>query len=179
MTAAQRPLDTPFGPFTTAEEVARDVDPSGKTALVTGGASNLGRETVRVLASRRADVIVPARGTDSARRALSGIPRVEVIPMDLLDPASIRGFADGFLTGHRSLDLLILSAGVMVTPLFRDAEGHEGQFATNHLGHFRLTAALWPALRAVYGARVVVLCSRGHQLGGLDLDDLDFHASSL
>jgi NAD(P)-dependent dehydrogenase (short-subunit alcohol dehydrogenase family) len=119
-------------------------------------------------------VIVPARGTDSARPALSGIPRVEVIPMDLLDPASIRDFADGFLAGHRSLDLLILSAGVMATPLFRDAEGHEGQFATNHLGHFRLTAALWPALRAVNGARVVVLCSRGHQLGGLDLDDLDF-----
>lgn len=174
MPAMQRPLGTPFGPFTTAEEVARDIDLSGKTAIVTGGASNLGHETVRVLAARGARVIVPARGADAARQALSGIPRVEIIPMDLLDPVSVRSFADRFLAEHESLDLLILSAGVMATPLFRDAEGHEGQFATNHLGHFRLTAALWPALGPADGARVVVLSSRGHQLGGLDLDDLDF-----
>ena len=174
MTVAQKPLGTPFGPFTTAEEVARGIDLHGKTAIVTGGASNLGHETVRILASRGAHVIVPARSVGAARQVLSGIPLVEIVPMDLLDPASVRGFADRFLAGHKSLDLMVLSAGVMATPLFRDAEGHEGQFATHHLGHFRLTAALWPALRAANGARVVVLSSRGHQLGGLDLDDLNF-----
>ena len=174
MIVIQKQLGTLFGPFTTAEVVARDIDLSGKIAIVTGGASNLGHETVRVLASRRAHVIVPTRGADAARQALSGIPRVEIIPMDLLDRASVRSFADRFLAEHKSLDLLILSAGVMATPLFRDAEGHEGQLATNHLGHFHLTAALWPALRAAHGARVVVLSSRAHQLGGLDLDDLDF-----
>lgn len=174
MISAQEPLGMPFGPFTTAAEVARDIDLSGKTAVVTGGASNLGHETVRVLASRGAAVIVPARDADAARRSLSGLAGVTVVPMDLLDPASARSFADGFLAEHGTLDLLVLSAGVMATPLFRDAEGHEGQFATNHLGHFRLTAALWPALRTAGGARVVVLSSRGHQLGGLDLDDLDF-----
>src|SRR5690606_4875286 len=94
--------------------------------------------------------------------------------MDLLDAASVRSFADRFLAQHESLDLLILSAGGMATPLFRDAEGHEGQFATNHLGHFRLTAALWPALCAADGARVVVLSSRGHRLAGFYLDALDF-----
>src|SRR3546814_19612495 len=68
-------------------------------------------------------------------------------------------------TLFRSLDRLILSAGVMATPLFRDPAGREGQFATNHLGHFRLTAALWPRLRgAAGGACVVVLSSRAHQL---------------
>lgn len=174
MTVTQETLGTPFGPFTTAEEVVRDVDLSGKTAIVTGGASNLGRETVRVLASRGAHVIVPARDVTAARQALSGMDRVEIVSMDLLDPASIDGFADRFQADHETLDLLILSAGVMATPLFRDKEGHEGQLATNHLGHFHLTAALWPALRAAEGARVVVLSSRAHQLGGLDLDDLDF-----
>src|SRR5690606_18223772 len=87
---------------------------------------------------------------------------------------SINSFADQFLAAHASLDLLILRAGVMATPLFRDADGHEGQFVTNYLGHFRLTAALWPALRAARGARVVMLSSRGHQFGSLDLGDLDF-----
>src|SRR3546814_9396539 len=70
--------------------------------------------------------------------------------MDLLDPLSITAFASGFEESGRALDLLILSAGVMATPLFRDPAGREGQFATNHLGHFRLTAAPWPRLR---GAR--------------------------
>lgn len=174
MVALQKPLGTHFGPFTTAEEVARSIDLAGKTAIVTGGASNLGRETVRVLASRGARVIVPARDRDDALRSLSGIPDVEIIAMDLLDPRSIRSFADEFRATHSSLDFLILSAGVMATPLFRDAEGHEGQFATNHLGHFRFTVALWPALCAPGGSRVVVLSSRGHQLGGFDLGDLDF-----
>ncbi|PJR09081.1 SDR family NAD(P)-dependent oxidoreductase [Sinorhizobium meliloti] len=174
MSVVQKPLGTPFGPFTTAEEVARDVDLSGKIAIVTGGASNLGRETVRILSTRGAHVVVPARDVDAARQALAGIAGAEVVSLDLLDPASILGFAERFLAEHESLDLLILSAGVMATPLVRDAEEHEGQFATNHLGHFRLTAALWPALHSANGARVVVLSSRGHQLGGFDLDDLDF-----
>lgn len=174
MTAAQKPLGMPFGPFTTAEEVARNVHLAGKTAVVTGGASNLGRETARVLASRGARVIVPARDVDRARRSLSDIPRVEAVALDLLDPHSIRCFAEEFLATESSLDLLILSAGVMATPLFRDVEGHEGQLATNHLGHFRLTVALWPTLCAASGSRVVVLSSRGHQPGGFDLGDLDF-----
>nr|WP_047168105.1 SDR family NAD(P)-dependent oxidoreductase [Sphingomonas sp. Y57] len=174
MPSYQKPLRTNFTPFSTAEEVAAGVDLAGATAVVTGGASNLGRETVRILASKGARVIVPARDTQGARQALSGLRRVEVWPMDLLDPSSVERFAKRFLDAGQALELLILSAGVMASPLFRDADGHEGQFATNHLGHFRLTAALWPALRQARGARVVVLSSRGHQLGGLDLSDLDF-----
>jgi len=174
MQYGQTPLGTPFGPYTTAQEVIRDIDLTGKTAVVTGGASNLGLETVRVLAWRGARVIVPVRDTSTARKVLSNVPNVELFEMDLLDPASVRSFADRFVIEHGSLDILILSAGVMATPLFRDAEGHEGQFATNHLGHFRLTAALWPALCATKNARVIVMSSRGHQLGGFALEDLDF-----
>jgi len=174
MQHGQRPLGTPFGPNTTAQEVIRDIDLTGKTAVVTGGASNLGLETVRILAWRGARVIVPVRDIGTAGKMLCNIPNVELFTMDLLDPASVRSFADKFVIEHGSLDILILSAGVMATPLFRDAEGHEGQFATNHLGHFRLTAALWPALCAAKNARVIVLSSRGHQLGGLALEDLDF-----
>ncbi|WP_121986420.1 SDR family NAD(P)-dependent oxidoreductase [Brucella intermedia] len=174
MQHGQRPLGTPFGPNTTAQEVIRDIDLTGKTAVVTGGASNLGLETVRILAWRGARVIVPVRDIGTAGKMLWNIPNVELFEMDLLDPASVRSFADKFVIEHGSLDILILSAGVMATPLFRDAEGHEGQFATNHLGHFRLTAALWPALCAAKNARVIVLSSRGHQLGGFALEDLDF-----
>ena len=174
MPSFQQPLGTGFGPFTTAEEVANGLDISGMTAVVTSGASNLGRETVRLLSSRGARVIVPAREPQAARKAVSGLENVDLLPMDLLDPASIASFAAHVMDSAPSLDLLILSAGVMASPLFRDAEGREGQFATNHLGHFRLTAALWPALLRAAGARVVILSSRAHQLGGLDLSDIDF-----
>src|SRR5690606_30767728 len=97
MLADQKPLGTPYGPFTTAQEVAGGIDLSGRTAIVTGGASNLGHETVRVLAARGARVIVPARDADAARAALSDIPGAEAAAMDLLDPDSVRGFARGFL----------------------------------------------------------------------------------
>lgn len=174
MNTMQKPLGPPFTPFTTAEEVARGIDMSGKTVVVTGGASGLGLESVRVFTSLGARVIVPARNVDAARRALAGLARVEVAELELTEPASIRAFARDFLASGRSLHRLVLSAGIMATPLFRDVEGREGQFATNHLGHFRLTAALWPALKAAGKARVVVLSSRGHLLPGFDLTDLDF-----
>ncbi|MGM4921368.1 SDR family NAD(P)-dependent oxidoreductase [Tardiphaga sp. 804_B3_N1_9] len=174
MNPMQNPLNTPFTPFTTAEEVAHGAHLSGKTVIVTGGASGLGLETVRVLADLGAHIIVPARNTSTARASLAGITNVEVVEMDLIDPASVRIFAERFVATGAPLHLLILSAGIMTPPLFRDSKGREGQFATNHLGHFRLTATLWPALKLAGGARVVVLSSRAHQLPGFDLTDLDF-----
>ncbi|NEU99587.1 SDR family NAD(P)-dependent oxidoreductase [Bradyrhizobium uaiense] len=175
MNPMQNPLNTPFTPFSTAEEVARGADLSGKTAIITGGASGLGLETTRVLAGLGARIIVPARNTSAARASLAGITGVVVAELDLIDPISVRSFAEEFLTTGAQLHLLILSAGVMTPPLFRDVEGHEGQFATNHLGHFRLTAALCPALKLAGKARVVALSSRAHQLPGFDLTDLDFN----
>ncbi len=64
--------------------------------------------------------------------------------MDLSIPASVEAFASRVRALASPVSILINSAGVMATPLFRDANGHEGQFATNHLGHYRLTCALWP-----------------------------------
>ncbi|MFD0502596.1 SDR family NAD(P)-dependent oxidoreductase [Streptomyces chiangmaiensis] len=123
--------------------------------------SGIGLETARVLRSAGADVVVPARDTDRARAVLRNVDGVEVEQMDLLDPASIDAFADKFLASGRRLHILVNSAGVMATPLTRDARGYEGQFATNHLGHFQLVSRLWPALVAAGGARVVAVSSRG------------------
>jgi NAD(P)-dependent dehydrogenase (short-subunit alcohol dehydrogenase family) len=72
------------------------------------------------------------------------------------------------------LELLINNAAIMANPLARDARGYESQFATNHLGHFQLTARLWPLLTAAGGARVVVLSSSAHAMNGLDFDDIHF-----
>jgi NAD(P)-dependent dehydrogenase (short-subunit alcohol dehydrogenase family) len=171
---AQTPLGTKWGPAATAQMVADGIDLKGKVFLVTGGASGLGLETTRVLASKGAEVVVLARRVLDAKTALRDIPGAEVHEVELMDSVSVARFAAQFLETGRPIHRLILSAGVMATPLFRDDDGNEGQFATNHLGHFRLTTSLWPALKAARGARIVVLSSRGHQIDGIHFDDLCF-----
>lgn len=170
----QTPLHTGFDASTTATEALAGRDLSGMQAIVTGGASGLGLETVRVLAGAGARVLVPARDPRQAQAALNGMAGVEVAALDLLDPQSIDAFAAAFLATGRALHVLVNGAGIMATPLLRDARGYEAQFATNHLGHFQLTARLWPALRQARGARVVCVSSLGHRQAGVDLDDPHF-----
>ncbi|WP_420819763.1 oxidoreductase [Paenibacillus monticola] len=170
----QAPLNSGFGPQTTAAEALGGRDLSGKIAIVTGGYSGLGLETSRVLAEAGATVIVPVRTLEKARASLAGIPRIEMEILDLLDPASIDAFAQRFLDSGRPLHILINSAGIMAPPLVRDARGYESQLATNHLGHFQLVARLWPALQQAGAARVVAVSSRGHHRSGVDFEDPNY-----
>ncbi|MFJ2829608.1 oxidoreductase [Streptomyces sp. NPDC087263] len=174
MTTVQEPLHSGFDAASTAEDVIKGIDLTGKVAVVTGGYSGIGLETARVLRSAGAEVVVPARDTDRARAALKEVDGVEVETMDLLDPASIDAFAERFLASGRPLHILVNSAGIMATPLMRDARGYEAQFATNHLGHFRLAARLRPALRRAGGARVVSVSSWGHRFSPVVFDDPHF-----
>ncbi|MBB6729424.1 oxidoreductase [Cohnella zeiphila] len=170
----QKPLNSGFGPRTTAAEALGDVDLKGKVAIITGGYSGLGLETARVLAGAGAQIIVPARTPEKAKAALASVPGAELEMLDLMDPASIDAFAERFLRSERPLHILVNSAGVMASEEAYDGRGFEQQFAVNHLGHFQLTARLWPALQAAEGARVVSVSSKGHRLGGIDFDDLFF-----
>lgn len=188
----QRKIGSGFGRDSTAAEVIAGVDLTGKTAIVTGGYSGLGLETVRALASAGAAVVVPARRPEHARDVLAAagltqateggdvsVAELEVAELDLADQASVKEFAAGFLAGaapgtSRSLDILINNAAIMASPERRVGPGWESQFATNHLGHFALTNLLWPALAAARGARVVSLSSTGHKLSGIRFDDINF-----
>jgi NAD(P)-dependent dehydrogenase (short-subunit alcohol dehydrogenase family) len=175
MPTAQQPIDSPFGLRSTAAEVAAECDLNGRKVVVTGGYSGIGTETVRTLAARGARIIVGARRPDQAREVLAEVEGdIEVVALDLLSPDSIDAFADELRQRFDHLDLLINNAAVMACPLKRDERGYEFQFATNHLGHFQLTARVWPLLCAAPAARVVVLSSIGHRLNGLDVDDPNF-----
>ncbi|WP_394838716.1 oxidoreductase [Pendulispora rubella] len=174
MSTPQSPIGSGFDAASTAADVVGNVDLTGKVAIVTGGASGIGVETVRALRMAGADVIVPARAPHKARTALAGLDGVAIEPMDLFDPASIDGFVKAFLASRRALHILVNSAGIMACPLVRDARGFESQFATNHLGHFQLTLGLWPALRKANGARVVSVSSWGHRRSPVVLDDPNF-----
>jgi NAD(P)-dependent dehydrogenase (short-subunit alcohol dehydrogenase family) len=175
MTHRQHPIGTPFTPASTADDVLAGIDLTGRNAVVTGGHAGIGLEVTRALIKAGASVSVGARNTVGANVALAGVERVEVGQLDLVDPHSINAFAAQWQEGGRPLHILINNAGASGGPE-RDARGYETQFATNHLGHFQLTLALLPALRAAHGARVVNVSSGAQRFGQIRWDDPNFTA---
>ncbi len=173
--SVQKKIGSGFDAASTGAQIMDGVDLSGKTAIITGGYSGLGLETARALAGAGARIIVPARDVQRAAKALQGIG-AQAQAMDLTDPASVDAFADRFEATNAPLHLLINCAGVMASPLSRDARGNEGQLSTNHLGHFRLTQRLGRALARAGGARVVTYSSRGHQIAPVDFEDPNFES---
>lgn len=171
----QVPVNSPFHAKSTAAEVVKGVDLSGKFAIVTGGYSGIGVETVRALAGVGAEIMVPARDVARAKDALKPIPgKISVAAMDLSDLASVRKFAADMVAAGRPVHLLINNAGIMACPETRVGPGWELQFATNHIGHFALTNALAPLLRRAKGARVVALSSTGHKISPIRWGDIHF-----
>ncbi|MGW6445648.1 SDR family NAD(P)-dependent oxidoreductase [Lentzea sp. NPDC055074] len=169
-------ITTGFGFDTTALEVVEGVDLTGRRAVVTGGASGIGVETVRALATAGAEVTIAARDLDAAQRVASSLTRstgnrtISVARLDLASPASVKAFAR---TWDGPLHLLVNNAGVMAPPLTRTPEGWELQFATNHFGHFSLTLGLFNSLRAE-GARVVNVSSSAHLMSDVVFDDIHY-----
>jgi NAD(P)-dependent dehydrogenase (short-subunit alcohol dehydrogenase family) len=143
-------------------------DMTGRSAIVTGANSGIGRAAARALAGAGARVVLAVRDTAKGQAAAATMAgETEVRRLDLASLASIREFAAAW---EGDLDLLINNAGVMRPPLTRTADGFELQFGTNHLGHFALTNLL---LSDITG-RVVTVSSTGHRLGSIDFDDLNW-----
>lgn len=173
----QKPVGSPFAGRPEGAEVVADIDLSGKVAIVTGGYSGIGLETVRALAGRGAQVIVPVRDMEKAAKNLEGIEgNVRVDEVDLGDIGSVRSFAERMVDTLDRLDLLICNAGIMACPETRVGPGWEQQFGVNHMGHFALTRALMPLLEATGGARVVALSSTGHKISDIRWDDPHFES---
>ncbi|MFI8457074.1 SDR family NAD(P)-dependent oxidoreductase [Kitasatospora sp. NPDC085464] len=170
----------PAAPAPTALDVVAGHDLTGRTAVVTGGASGIGLETARALALAGARVVIGARDPRTAGAVAAGLrkgtgnPAVTVAALDLGSLHSVREFADGLLRRRDPVHLLIANAGVMGVPPGRTVDGFETHLGVNHLGHFALAVRLLPALRSAGHARVVVVGSSAHHLGGLDLDDPHF-----
>jgi NAD(P)-dependent dehydrogenase (short-subunit alcohol dehydrogenase family) len=171
----QHSIETGFGNKSEASEVMSGIDLSGKVALVTGGYSGIGFETVRALTGAGAKVIVPSRDVDRAVTTLDGVIGAEQIGfMDLSDLPSVTRFGEAIAANHPTIDIAIFNAGVMACPLYRTQQGLEWQLGVNHVGHYVLLQTLLPALRAARGARLVTLSSIAHRMSAVRFDDMNY-----
>jgi len=155
-------------------------DLTGKTAIVTGGNTGIGYETVKALYEKGANVTLAARNEEKAEEAVRNIDQttegtgtLEIGILDLSNLAQIKAFADEFKSKHTQLDILINNAGVMIPPPSKTDDGFELQFGVNFLGHFALTGHLFPLLKKSSNARVVTLSSGAATLtDGIDFENL-------
>jgi NAD(P)-dependent dehydrogenase (short-subunit alcohol dehydrogenase family) len=143
-------------------------DMTGRTVIVTGGNSGIGKETAHAFAAAGARVVLAVRDVDKGNAAAGAMPgTTEVAALDLASLASVREFAAAW---DSDIDILINNAGVMIPPLIRTADGFESQFGVNHLGHFALTNLLLPRVRG----RVVTVSSELYRIGRIDFADLNW-----
>jgi len=152
----------------------------GRTVLITGDNTGIGKESAVALAAAGADVVFTTRDAAKGGAALteirdrSGSTRVEVMELDLAQLASVRDFAARFADSREQLDVLVNNAGLMLGSRRETVDGYEMTFQVNHLGPFLLTTSLREQLVAGNDARVVNVASAAHSgaRGGLDFDDL-------
>jgi NAD(P)-dependent dehydrogenase (short-subunit alcohol dehydrogenase family) len=170
-------LITPYNARTDAAEIVSGISLRGRRAIVTGGASGIGIETARALASAGAEVTIAVRDLEAGERTVADISAstgnslIDFVSLDLADRESVQSFIASW---HGPLHILINNAGIMASPERRTSEGWELQFATNHLGHFALAVGLHHALADAGGARVVSVSSGGHLLSPVVFEDLHF-----
>lgn len=177
-----------------------DADVAGRTCIVTGPTSGIGRETAAALTKRNATVVLACRSAERGEKLLASLraeaqaagvmsPQLEVQLLDVASQASVRAFAQRWTAARRPLHVLINNAGVFSFSEVRkeSPDGAEVHLATNCLGPHLLTLLLLPCLRAAAEApgaspaRVVNVSSRMHRLAAVPRDDpqLRRHYSSV
>ncbi|XP_060537313.1 retinol dehydrogenase 11-like isoform X1 [Cylas formicarius] len=156
----------------------------GKTAVITGCNTGIGKVTVQDFFERGARVIMACRNREKATQAAeeikqataskSNLGEIIVEELDLMSLKSVRSCAEKILAREKRIDLLINNAGVMTCPYGKTEDGFEIQFGTNHLGHFLLTLLLLPRICQSTPARIVNVSSVAHERGTMNFDDLNW-----
>ncbi|XP_072307203.1 retinol dehydrogenase 12-like [Eucyclogobius newberryi] len=155
----------------------------GRTVLITGANTGIGKETAIDLAKRGARIIMACRDTEKGQAALKEVmensanENVACMKLDLSDTKSIREFADNINKGEEKLNVLINNAGVMVCPYGKTADGFEMQIGVNHMGHFLLTHLLLDLIKKSAPARIINVSSMAHKFGSINLEDINSEKS--
>ena len=152
----------------------------GKTVVITGSNTGIGKATALELAKRRAKVVMGCRSMEKGKKAASEIMRISgnkevaCFHLDLASLASVRRFAEVVLASYTQIDVLINNAGIMACPYCKTEDGFEMQFGVNHLGHFLLTNLLLDHMCEVPGARIVNVSSSTYKwVKGIDFSDIN------
>eukprot|EP00930_Biecheleria_cincta_P076243 TRINITY_DN63459_c0_g1_i1.p1 TRINITY_DN63459_c0_g1~~TRINITY_DN63459_c0_g1_i1.p1 ORF type:complete len:376 (+),score=70.51 TRINITY_DN63459_c0_g1_i1:19-1146(+) len=185
-----------LGKKSTAKDVvdkyAPDRQLAGKVAVVTGGNSGIGLETVKALAFAGCKVVLASRSVDAGQQALEEQVRqpglgaysapdaeVDVMQLDLADLSSVVAFAQNLIAELPRIDFLVLNAGCMALPsLQRTVDGFERQVGVNHFGHALLVRLLLPVLeRQDFHSRIVTLSSTAHNMDKeFNVEDLNYNS---
>ena len=150
----------------------------GKTVIITGGNTGIGKEVALDLAKRGGRVVIACRDMRKGATAQkeikeeSGNENVILKKLDLASIQSIHEFTNQVLREEPHIHVLICNAGVMFTPYGRTEDGFELQFGINHLGHFLLTNLLLDRIKESAPSRIVVVSSLAQFTGYLDFDDM-------
>jgi len=158
----------------------------GKTVLITGANTGIGKACAEDFCRRGARVIILCRSEARAMEAINSIKKsvgpekanIEFEQLDLSSLQNINQCVDRLNLKLSKVDILLNNAGVMACPEMRTAEGFEMQIGTNHFGHFYLTNLLLPLLRKAGKdsvARVVNVSSLAHTGGNIQWDDINFN----
>lgn len=155
----------------------------GKTVLITGANTGIGKETARDLAKRGAHIIIACRDIEKGDAAMkeiieqSGNSNITLKKLNLADTKSIREFAEQINKEQQQINILINNAGVMMCPYLKTEDGFELQFGVNHLGHFLLTYLLIDLIKRSGPARIINVSSSAHKMGKIQFDDLNSEKS--
>jgi len=170
----------PFDTYTKSTEIVASMNLEGRTYLITGGSSGLGKESARCLASRGAEVVLTG---SSSERGVAAVTQLQAatgsksIRFEQIRFESLRDVDRGtksLLAQLPRLDGIIGSAGIMGPQFGLTEDGLELQFGINHIAHHHLITSLVPLLRKGQGARVVMMTSGAHRLAGVDFDDPNY-----
>lgn len=151
----------------------------GKTVVVSGANTGIGKETALDLSRRGAKVVMACRNLDLANKTAAEIRAntngsVAVYHLDLASLSSVRACAEEIQAKEDHVHVLINNAGVMMCDYGKTEDGFEMQIGTNHFGHFLFTHLLLDKLKASAPARIVNVSSRAHRGGTIDLEDMNF-----
>jgi len=150
----------------------------GKTCLITGANSGIGRITAEALATMGATVVLVCRNAEkgeTARREIiqaTGNTATDLLIADMGSLNQVQRLAGQFTEKHESLHILINNAGLILGERTLTEDGFETTFAVNHLGHFMLTRLLLNYLKTSMPSRIINVSSMVHRWAGMDFDNL-------
>ncbi|OAD59436.1 WW domain-containing oxidoreductase [Eufriesea mexicana] len=181
---SSQPVRQRFDGSSTALSVLYGRDLRGKTAIVTGANTGIGFETARSLALHGCKVILACRDLKKATEAVKKIEQerenvvCDTLHLDLSSLYSVKEAAEKFKQKYRTLDILILNAGVFAIPYQLTKDGYETTFQVNHLSQFYFTLLLEQPIQRCPNSRVVIVSSESHRFSSLKTVE-DFHQLTL